>query len=92
MTVIKLMNVYVHNGRTFTVACSQTQAVACCFSASNVSIENILYVIQSSMVKELGKALLRVLPMAPLAVSNQVNSHKPAIMLVFIIMTTIVMA
>ena len=44
------------------------------------------------MVKELGEASLCVLPMAPLAVSNQVNPHKPAIMLVFIIMTTIVMA
>ena len=36
MNVIKLMNMY---GRTFTIACSQTQAVACCFSSSNVSIE-----------------------------------------------------
>ena len=44
------------------------------------------------MMKELDEASLRVLPMAPLAVSNQVNLPKPAIMLVFIIMTTIMIA
>ena len=42
-------------------------------------------------MKELGEALLRELLVAPLAVNNQVNPHKPTIMLVFIIMTTIMM-
>ena len=36
------------------------------------------------MIKELGKASLCVLPMAPLEVTNQVNPHKATIAVVLI--------